>query len=812
MSPCTSRPGPPYFIGASVRSRKTELESSVDNGTDRTSQRQKKEKQRRQMNREKREEESHRENPSKEGRDGLSHSRKGKKIMRETITHHEQQTHENYVQNPRNHRKIPDENPRNYRKTKDISSKNPSIDVIIIIILQIKIYKLKPHTPSKPIQNSKKQQQTNQVLSSVMTASPRRSSRLRAQNPENDNDPEQGALVAPAPDMIHPERQAQINQEQDDTEEETDAKSNIEERENQENNGQGTDQITIETHQTRERPPLSQADFQEQMVYLQEQMLGFTMEMTRIKAQNEKLKDEAQNRERQHAELTGLVTRTREDMKEETHQLRNEITVEKQDRCLPGFTVQQSAKVLMADNNTNIFAALDGHIETTETYEENGDPQVYIRPVMAKKIPEKEKLKIGIDLVKWFGHLDFWFDGYEVPRRLRLMKVINEGLSPELRDLYLNEVQAGRQVREYAELKKFLYIEFEGKHQIEKKLYAMMEWKQSAKQKTLVQAYRDFRGCITAYIKEVKFAITQGISRDRIVVPDEKSTFLVFVNNIHASYRRRMLEFVALAGGQYKVEKLETFCLVMDNQNRPGLGIKPVQGTEAKKDLYLMAMKEVTHEMVHEVKDLLSMDRRTRRGNNGNDYRRGNRDRKERTSRPKKWCANCRRDTHWTSECYKGGNREKHREQAQNQHRSARCYHCNKLGHIKAQCFKLYPEKLEEWRRRRKNFRVGRRATTRDVFLMDRWFGDPTKEEDSGECRPELTTQDWYAIHQIMALENNEEPESESHDRQPHPEEINTMQRMKNEIRSGMSIADWESSSDEEEESQAEQSRYQYRP
>ena len=226
----------------------------------------------------------------------------------------------------------------------------------------------------------------------------------------------------------------------------------------------------------------------------------------------------------------------------------------------------------IARDDQSMYAILDEYQRQIH----NRDFKTEKKEFQKELLHYRKKLDQGTDLVMWFSHFDDWADKYEIPQHYRWVKVSADLLNEVQKSQLLQHnhaVATAERIVDYTGLKKWLYSLYDSKKMIMKKEYALTSWKQPPRT-TLEEAFQGFRGLVTQYCHEIRFALDYGVDQHQIVKPAEGRLFTQFLNALgNDMERRRIHELFIDIGGAKRLRILGEICKRVDAALRPGLGI-----------------------------------------------------------------------------------------------------------------------------------------------------------------------------------------------------------------------------------------------
>ena len=210
-----------------------------------------------------------------------------------------------------------------------------------------------------------------------------------------------------------------------------------------------------------------------------------------------------------------------------------------------------------------------------------------------------------------------------------------------------------------------------------------------AKAPSVATTYKNFHKLVNNYIRQIKFAIQNGISNKEIVKPTETELVNHFINNSKILFGDQIYKVMKQMDDTRNMALLKLACDHVDRMNESCLGLQVGTGRKSAMVLDTSDKNQSTDDAESD-EDLDQADKaeflalfrkykqqkRSRWMNNRNKNSR-----------------NFRQNRNWakrSSETFsKFRSKNKTRERVRKERKF--CDHCGILGHIKKQCWKLYP-------------------------------------------------------------------------------------------------------------------------
>ena len=356
------------------------------------------------------------------------------------------------------------------------------------------------------------------------------------------------------------------------------------------------------------------------------------------------------------------------------------------------------------------------------------DPFLYqkVRKFKTLLTEFQPKLSRKVHVAEWYKNFEYMVKTHNIPTSIVRRNMVTATFTNDLKAEYLL-VREVKNLEEdggvnYDEVKKWVYQPEVGKYTVIEQLQKIFRWKQG--KETLLEAYDGYNLVVRAFVRELKFAEGNGVSTLELDHPDETTLAKQFINNIRKEYKAEMTRTCKLIGQPLNMALLKVICERVNTAKGGTLGIREEDKPIVKEETMVTARLE---KKVDRVLEICALQEKIYNNWQG---------RQPRRPRRNKW---------YNSNANNTGNNRTSRRTRNNrnarmnkvQRAMRKCYHCKRSGHIKRQCWELYPHLKKSFFERVRNNRKG----AKQIFMLDQIQEVYAQEE--AEDPVDLIAEEW---------------------------------------------------------------------
>ena len=368
-------------------------------------------------------------------------------------------------------------------------------------------------------------------------------------------------------------------------------------------------------------------------------------------------------------------------------------------------SMKQEATLVNTAINTNIYRdnlqsvtlPVRAILDNWET-EWNTNVPNWKQKQIEEMLTRRDKLSENTHIARWYKDFEFFVRQYSIPLLVIERYLITKIMDENLRAKYLLKKEV-RNLNGYENIKKWVYNPPKGKMQIlvqEKKIF---NW--SYKNNTnIVEALEHYDLVIREYLWEIKFATKYGVPEWEIQKPNETALVNHFLKCLSTTIQQDVFRTMKQLHSRLNMALLRIACEKVHKMRAGHLGLEL---KDNHKEITNLVMEKVANTV--QVCAMRAFRKQQGTSNWGrNQNKNGSYNNQESYNNKSNNKYNGRNNNNGR---FSNNGKNNYNNRTRNRIRrmkmaNQRCFGCNRKGHLKKQCWKLYPHLKKSYFERQK--------------------------------------------------------------------------------------------------------------